>query len=235
MANKEYITDNKLTLEADRQKRFKRKFILFIGGICVIGALRIHFYVALFVLLVALLFWLTENGSEIIRSGAYGEDYAIKILMQLPESFTLFNQVDIPNAQSRTKVNEADIIVVGPNAIFIIEVKHNKGEISGSEKDKEWDVCKGRYEKTMRNPMSQVKKLVWLLSDYLKKTNTRAWIQGIVWFTNDEAEISVSQSPSIPVFQSSQEIVSYILNYQATERKTNVNNVLKKIAELKKT
>ena len=83
--------------------------------------------------------------------------------------------------------------------------------------------------------MSQVKKLVWLLSDYLKKTNTRAWIQGIVWFTNDEAEISVSQFPSIPVFQSSQEIVSYILNYQVTERKTNVNNVLKKIAELKKT
>ncbi len=57
---------------------------------------------------------------------------------------------------------EFDFIVVGPNGIFCIEVKHHRGRIRGSEADKDWRQKKrsrtGRiHENDMRNPVAQVK------------------------------------------------------------------------------
>lgn len=124
--------------------------------------------------------WFTSNGDEILNAGAEGEDLTIKEIDRLPNSFAVFNQVNVPNVKSRTGYNEADIVVVSDEAVFIIEVKHNNGSISGEIDDKEWAVKKvGRggteYGKTMRNPISQVKKLVWLLSEQFKQENNRVW------------------------------------------------------------
>lgn len=103
----------------------------------------------------------------------------IERLSQLPDTFTVYNQVYIPNVKSRTGFNEADVIVVGPNAVFVIEVKHNSGSITGADSDREWQIKKASrggivYGKTMRNPISQVKRLVWLLAGELKAKHSRA-------------------------------------------------------------
>ena len=78
------------------------------------------------------------KGHPILLAGAAAEDWVMERLKQLTDTFTVYNQVDIPNAKSRTGFNEADIIVVGPNAVFVIKVKHNNGHIRGADSDSEW-------------------------------------------------------------------------------------------------
>lgn len=237
MANMEYVTENKLTKEADQQKSLNQNTILIMGGVIAIIALFIHFYATIFVALATLVMWASQNGSEIIRAGAAGEDIAVEILQQLPDSYTIYNQVDIPNEKSKTGFNEADLIVVGPNSIFVIEVKHNNGSIVGTDGDREWTVNKvgrggGEYSKSMRNPISQVKKAVWLLSEDMKKKKSRAWIQGVVLFSNDAVEITISGTSNIPVLRND-EIVEYILSYQSKSNISSLDKAAKDIAKLK--
>lgn len=173
MANMENLTKNKLTIEADYKQRSNRKYIFIFGVIVALATSFINIYLGLFSIFVTLVLWASQNGDEALRSGAVGEDNTISLLSRLPDTFTIYNQVDIPNSKSKTGFNEADVIVVGPEAVFVIEVKHNNGAIIGSEAEKEWSVNKvGRggkpYSKMMRNPISQVKKLVWLLAEDMK-------------------------------------------------------------------
>lgn len=86
---------------------------------------------------ITLVAWASQYGSDTLRSGAVGEDIALKILSRLSETFTIYNQVDISNTESKIGFNKGDLIVVGPNAVFVIEVKHNNSQIVGSENEKE--------------------------------------------------------------------------------------------------
>lgn len=222
MANVDYVTENKLTVEADNQRDSNRKTILFLGIGFAVAGFFIHFFVSLVVLLITMVIFASQNGDDIARAGALGEDIALLILEKLPDAYTIFNQVDIPNSQSRTGVNEADLVVHGPSGVFVIEVKHNNSHIEGSESDREWEIHKiGRggtaYSKTMRNPIKQVKKLVWLLGEELKKTKSKPWIQGMVLFTNESADLSIQGETSVPVLRNDQ-IISYILNYEGRSK-----------------
>ena len=237
MANLNYITDNKLTVESDQQKKSSRKVVIIVGVTIALVALLFHLYLSLFVLVFTLFIWGFQSGNQILLSGAAGEDTALGVLSELPDTFTLYNQVDIPNSQSKTGFNEADLIVVGPNAVFVIEVKHNNGQIIGSENDREWTINKvGRrgtaYSKTMRNPIAQVKKLVWLLAEDMKKRKYRAWIQGIVLFSNNDAEVSITGETNISILRNN-EIINYILSYKSKSNISNIDKVIQAIADLK--
>ncbi|WP_231881227.1 nuclease-related domain-containing protein, partial [Oleiphilus sp. HI0123] len=101
----------------------------------------------------------------------------------------------------------------------------------------DWHVQKvGRggtpYSKTMRNPIAQVKKLVWLLSDDLKKKNGRAWVQGVVVFSNQDSSVRVRHSGNVPVLNLS-ELNRYILSYQAKSRIVNHCSVESTLKDLK--
>lgn len=237
MANMDYVTENKLTLEANQQKRSARKGVLIFGILLALAALYIHVIASFFVLLATLASFRQQNGSHILRAGAVGEDYALSLLSKLPDTFTIYNQVDIPNPQSRTGVNEADIIVVGQNAVFVIEVKHNNGTITGSETDNEWQIRKvGRggtaYGKTMRNPIVQVKKLVWLLSEDLKAKHSKAWVQGVVLFSHPEVQLAMPSSASVPVLRA-HELLPFIQGYQGKAKMADPARITQGIARLK--
>jgi len=69
-------------------------------------------------------------------SGAIGEERVLGIykpqpgsLIELPYCYTLFNQVVV---QAGKAIREMDYVDIGPNGIFISEVKNNKGVISGT-------------------------------------------------------------------------------------------------------
>lgn len=217
MANLNYVTQNKLTKEVNAQKASAQKMIFAIGFVIAMLGFLVNLMVGFAVLLITAFLCVSQKGSDRLKAGAIGEDIALNALKGLPDSYTIYNQVDIPNKKSRTGVNEADLLVVGPQAIFVIEVKHNKGKIVGGDKDQEWTATKigrrgTRYSKNMRNPIAQVKKLVWLLSEELKRSKRRAWIQGIVLFSNAEANVSVANDSNVPVLTNA-DIVNYILSY----------------------
>ena len=99
--------------------------------------------------------------STIKLAGAEGEERTLRQLKTLPSAYTLFNQLDIPSAPSRTGAMEADLVVVGPNGVFVIEVKHNNGTIFGDNASPQWPVAKvgprgGAYQSAMRNPIRQL-------------------------------------------------------------------------------
>ena len=146
-----------------------------------------------------------------------GRDIALRLLQNCPDYYTLINQLDSPNARSRSGHTEADLIVAGPDRLFVIEVKHNHGCIDCDENRLEWQISNtGRkgiaYDKSMRNPVAQVKQQVWLLADYLKLRRTRTWIQPIVLFTHPAAELITMKHPGAPA--KPDQLLAYLLSYQ---------------------
>ena len=238
MADLKYLSENNLTIEVGNQKKAKQKITLITGGVLAVLALFIAPEAAIIVLVFTAIVWFLCGGSEVLKAGAKGEDLCIDTLKSLPDSYTIFNQVNLPNIKSKTGFNEADVVVVGPQCVFVIEVKHNNGSISGEVDDRDWTVQKiGRggtaYEKTMRNPISQVKKLVWLLSEEFKKTNNRVWIQAVVVFSNSACHVDVEANAKVPVLQLN-ELDNYIIEYNNRSSFSNPEAVIAKLAELKK-
>lgn len=218
MANMSYVTSNRLTTESNLIKSRKRKFVIFAGIPSVVAAFIYSTPLGWIALSVTVLVFISQKGSDVILSGAHGENLTLDLLKQLPDSFTVFNQVDIPSEKSRTGVVEADLVVVGPNAIFVIEVKHNNGEIVCDESNNQWTVTKtgrggSQYGKEMRNPVKQVKNQVWLLREYLKSMRAKPWIQPIVLFSHPEVSLCRADAHSVPVLTAS-ELVDYIESFQ---------------------
>jgi hypothetical protein len=239
MADLQYVTKNRLTTESDDKVAQTRKYV-FIAGFVVSAllALFIHPFAggaaAVFTLFAAL----TVSGDASVRAGAAGEDNALHLLSQLGPNYTLFNQVDLPSSRSRTGVVEADMLVVGPRCLFVIEIKHNNGEISCEENREQWPVVKTgrggtRYGKDMRNPIKQVKQQVWLLGEYLKSRNAKCWIQPVVVFTHPEASLAGRHGTSVPVL-TAPELIPYLTRFSPENTRPVSSHTLAAISELKK-
>lgn len=68
---------------------------------------------------------------------------------------------------------ELDCVVVNKNGVFVIEVKNYVGVLFGKENEYEWKKYKKTaagnvYEKTVKNPIKQVKRQVYILAKYLE-------------------------------------------------------------------
>jgi hypothetical protein len=151
-------------------------------------------------------------------SGIKGEKQTISIIKHLPDGYEAFTSIPISFDGNRT---ELDMVVVGENGVFIIETKNHNGTIYGSEDDYKFEQHKvgrkgGEYTNTFRNPIKQVKRQTWILSNVLKNKNANAWVQGIVYFSNPNVETHIS-SKNIPVFDSYNGLdglPEYLLTYQ---------------------
>jgi hypothetical protein len=73
----------------------------------------------------------------------------------------------------------------------------------------------GKYSKSFYSPVKQVNTHVYRLSSYLKQQGAGGWVQGMVFFSNPQAEINVI-SQSTPVFDyqnGKNQMVSYIMDF----------------------
>ena len=82
-----------------------------------------------------------------------------------------------------SKPAELDNVVVNKYGIFIIEVKNYTGRIVGDENDYEWQkfkttVAGNTYEKSVKNPIKQVKRQIYILAHYLEYYGSRVWVKG---------------------------------------------------------
>ncbi|WP_019612124.1 nuclease-related domain-containing protein [Thioalkalivibrio sp. AKL7] len=237
MANTRYVTANRLTEESKAIQAKGRNLVLILGLPVAVAAFFIHPLVGLVALAGVAALYGSIGGSAVIEAGARGEDAALDWLSKLPDSFAIFNQVDLPSEQSRTGMVETDLVVTGPEAVFVIEVKHNNGAINCDESRPQWTVSKtgrrgNRYGKEMRNPIRQVKKQVWLLSEYLKSRKAKRWIQPIVLFTHPDVSLGRSSDLSVPVL-TGPEVVEYIRNFKPERPRPVKENTVQAIATLK--
>jgi len=217
MADLSHLTLNRLERLADARLQLARRRVLLVGLPLIAVTLIVSRSWAVVVALAVAYIYLTRSRDPVTIAGAQGEGAALAWLKTLPDAFVIFNNVHIASPESRTGFKEADLIVCGPNAIFVLEVKHNSGTITCDESFPAWSVLKvGRggtpYGKTMRNPVWQVKGFVTLLVDHLKAHDARVWVQPLVVFTHQDAELYIPFEPSVPILRP-YEAVEFILDY----------------------
>jgi Holliday junction resolvase-like predicted endonuclease len=244
MANTEFLTPDKLLKRANAPNPLYQYVLMLLGVLSTLACFwlfGITTALAVASLAVLCLYLLPANPTTQAkyRAGAAGEAQALSILKQLPNRFTVFNQINLPNRHSSTGANEADLIVCGSNVIFIIEVKHNHGSIVCDERAAHWHITKtGRkgteYTTQMRNPVRQVQQLTRLLGAYLKENGTPPWIQGVVLFTHAKASFNTFTQASVPILQPHQ-LIGYIESFHAHTAKNTLNHdaVINTIAQLR--
>jgi hypothetical protein len=216
MADLSYIRPNQLRQQVHNEHQWLLRLGIPIMVIAVIFG-YVLFGLGLWLIVLAV-FW-RRNDQRL--HGALGEDMALGqpqaypgSLVGLPDTYTIYSQVRVPWKDS---YREFDFIVVGPNGIFCIEIKHHRGHIRGSEADKNWRQKKrsrtGRlYENDMRNPVAQVKSAIYPLKQYLASHGANNWIQGVVVFTHPECELEIGET-SIPVL-TLKELAPYITRHR---------------------
>lgn len=230
MANLSYVTPNRLTQEANHARKLVALIGLPVTAVLSFMSPSLSWWFVLFFLIVVF------NAGSIKRAGAKGEDKALSQLKSLPDSYTIFNQVEVPNSKSKTGVTELDFVVVGPNGLFVVEVKNNKGTIKGSEPDAKWVAHKvgqkgSPYKAPLGNPIKQVKRQVWALSNYTKAEGHRAWIESVVFFANHSSKLKLKGDMSVPVLHKTG-LAEHIQGYQARRPVQNINEVSQSIGKL---
>lgn len=136
--------------------------------------------------------WNRDYESPRVTAGKQGEREATEIIKQvLQEDDILLNNICISHEEKST---ELDNVIINSNGIFIIEVKNYSGTLIGREEDYEWTKYKisrggNVYEKQVRNPMKQVKRQVYILSQLLKYYGINVWIDGYVLILNSDSHI----------------------------------------------
>lgn len=189
MANFRYVTPNALRFRVVRQRRLVR-----VAGLpIVLGGQALH----------PLLGGLEcRGGRGTLESwgrplhGAVGEERALGYpaaysgsLANLPAHYILFNILVVPTGHGGTR--ELDLVVLGRNGLFVVAVKHLRGEISGTESDRDWQPpkrsrCSGTaYTTWVRSPVAQVSSAAGVLHRHLASRGVNVWVQGISELRND--------------------------------------------------
>lgn len=114
-------------------------------------------------------------------AGRRGEEIASNVIRKvLRDGDRLFTNVEISYEDKRT---ELDNVVVNKYGVFIIEVKNYNGRLVGSEDDYEWQKyhttdAGNTYVKTVKNPIKQVKRQIYILARFLDYYGEKVWVSG---------------------------------------------------------
>lgn len=129
---------------------------------------------------------------EIKSAGNRGEAYFNNMLKSILRN----DDVLIKNACLNVNGKEAEIdsLIINNNGIFIVEVKNYNGRLYGDIDDFEWTKEKispggNVFYKQVKNPIKQIKRQTYILSQFLKENNIRVWISGYAYFINGNSPV----------------------------------------------
>lgn len=155
--------------------------------------------IALFIVLVVLILGIKSGAKydyeqkEIKYAGNRGEaifNYLIYNFLRSDD--ILLNNISL-NVDG--KITEIDNLIINKNGIFIVEIKNYNGRLYGNVDDYEWikeKVSPGGnvFTKKVKNPIKQTKRQIYILSQFLKKNNIRIWINGYIYFINQNSPVA---------------------------------------------
>ena len=187
-----------------------------IGGVGILISFLITNFTLIYIFIISLLiggfffkFYMNYRG------GLQGEHMTIESLQNLPNSYCLINDVNLPNGYGNI-----DHIVLGSNGIFAIETKNFEGELrcEGDNWYQYKDTWKIPEEHEIKSPSKQVKGNALKLKQYIESKNIfskslRLWVEGIVVFTHNNV-ILHCDNPTVPVFKVNQ-LCNYIRNKES--------------------
>ncbi len=175
-----------------------------------------------------------QNTVASLKQGVDGEDITADILKNgLNDSFTVFQNAVI---SFEGKKSELDLIIVSINGIFVLEAKNRNGKIKGSYAKERWTQHKvgqrgGEYSAEFYSPVKQVSTHIFRLAGFLRQNGAPAFINGIVYFANEDTELEISGvADRIPVLKGEKNLIRYI---KKTENPISAD-ICEKICELLK-
>ena len=125
-------------------------------------------------------------------AGKRGEARATLLLSKhLQEGDVLLTNISF---EHEGRSAELDNVVINEYGVFIIEVKSYVGELCGGEDDYEWKKLKTTdagnvYVKTVKNPIKQVKRQVYLLAQHLRRYGIDMWVNGYALLLGDNSPV----------------------------------------------
>lgn len=134
------------------------------------------------------IFQVFYNRYKRLNSGLQGEEKSQNVLSKLPSSYQILSNIPISFDNRRAEI---DNLILSPRGIVIVESKNYGGNISGNEQDREWTQTKTSnkgnvYTNTIKNPVKQVNRQVYILSQILKENGIRCWIDGYVFMAGGQ-------------------------------------------------
>ena len=126
------------------------------------------------------------------KAGTQGEKIATDIIKRyLNDEDTLLTNIVVTY---RGRMTELDNVVINSRGVYIIEVKYLSGKLEGKENDKEWLKVKTTaagnvYEKTVKNPIAQVKRQIYILANFLEACGVKVWIDGYILFVRGSSPV----------------------------------------------
>lgn len=146
-----------------------------------------------------------------VTAGLEGEDKALYILAELPNTYSVFPDVRVVMG---LKESQLDTIVVGPSGVFVVEVKNYAGIIEGDAGDQRLRQIKNRTgETTFYNPVKQVTTHAYRLHEFLRHHQMDTWVHGAVYFANESTKVNVVNSTNTPIFSAYTNESKRLLNY----------------------
>ena len=125
-------------------------------------------------------------------AGRIGEEDARSAIEPvLREGDRLFTNVEIT---FEGKTAEFDLLILNKYGVFGFEVKNYSGRLVGGEDDYEWRKFKttdagNTYEKTVRNPIKQIRRAVYILARYLEYYGLGVWVEGYAILLRDNSPV----------------------------------------------
>ncbi|OLS24943.1 MAG: hypothetical protein HeimC3_18190 [Candidatus Heimdallarchaeota archaeon LC_3] len=214
MANLRNITKNRLIIEANKKRLQALIFVqIFLIGIFFIlkqllPERQLIVYLTT-IIMTYILFKKIPNVGVILRAGGKGEQKALRMLKKLPKKYTIFNQVNIPFYPNSEKTQEIDYVIVGPTAVFIVEVKNNSGQIMASRQNEWWLVRQKQYTKSLANPIKQLDRQITILGKFLTTTDLYPRIIGTLLFVHKTSDLKIPKDMRELIF-TDKKIVKWI-------------------------
>lgn len=196
---------------AVRQRRWRLTLVLASGLLATALAYWVLPPLALLVAAVGILagFFAGITGSSSVppdqMSGAEGEEKVLRALQSLPENYTIFNQLEIPDPSLPNGRRELDFLIVAPAGLFIVEVKNTGGLIYVRPNESRWPIahkagCGGRPGwNAVFNPIQQIQAQVSALDRWLLKNAQTAPIYPILCFARSDVALQDRDSAPLPV------------------------------------
>ena len=179
-----------------------------------------------------IIFTVTFRRSNSLSAGIAGENKAYRVLSELDDSYYVFRNLIV---EYEDKKSEIDIVVIGPTGVFVVETKNIKGRISGDYSNKTWLQRKNHREKAgfsreFYNPIKQVSTHTYRLAKYFRNYGFYVDIRSIVYFSNSETRLYVTnRKENIPIFSEGQngsdKLISYIKNSARIFNNTTVTRI----------
>lgn len=133
-----------------------------------------------------------------LQAGLAGQRLLPQVLSGLDDRYYLLNNLKLPG-----RADDVDHMIVGPNGIFALEVKHHRGRIFW--RDGAWYQAKVsrrghlQPEASFRDPTQQLKRNVDYLRTCINYTDrnlsrrTGLWIEGVVVFTHPAVTLDLPE------------------------------------------